>query len=333
MTSPIGITELHLHLEGSLFPASAIELAAAAGHPWGAETEATLRRRFSYASFDGFLETIRDMCAILCSPVALERAARELSLFLSRFGVGYAEVYVSPFIYMREGIPYDEVIAAVSLGFDAAEAAGGARCMILLDSVRHWGTEAASAVLDGAERNPHARVIGFGLGGSETPPLEEFVELFRRAAGLGLRRVVHAGETGAGDDVRKAVELLEVDRIAHGIRSLESPRALDALREREIPLDVAVTSNYRTRVVTARHPIRQLLDEGIIVTLSTDDPSLFRTDPIREYTRARRFGDLTTEELFRIARNGIEMSFAPPDVKEQLRRELASRRTARKENP
>lgn len=331
MIGPIGITELHLHLEGSLFPRSAIELASGSQHPWSAETESSLRRRFTYTSFDGFLQTIREMCSLLCSPAALQSTARELSLFLNRFGVRYAEIYVSPFIYMRVGIEYESVINSVSAGFEEAEAAGGAKCLILLDSVRHWGPSAAAAVLEGAAAHPHERVIGFGLGGSETPPLEEFTDSFEYAASLGLRRVVHAGETGAGDDVWKAIELLGVERIAHGIRALESARALGMLRETGIPLDIAITSNYRTRVVNGAHPIRELIDEGITTTLSTDDPSLFRTDPVREYVRARRFGRLSSEELYGVAKNGIEASFAPAELKEELRRELESRRQSQEE--
>lgn len=331
MTAPIGITELHLHLEGSVFPASAIELAKAAGHPWSEETVHSLRRRFRYSGFDGFLLTIREMCSLLCSTAALERTALELSLFLGRFGVGYAEIYVSPYIYMRAGIGYEDAVDAVIAGFELAERAGGARSMILLDSVRQWGPDAALALLEAAAAHPRERVIGFGLGGSETPPLEDFIEAFQRAGSLGLRRVVHAGETGEGDDVRKAVEVLEVERIAHGIRALESPRALALLRESGVALDLAVTSNYRTRVVTGEHPIRRLIDEQITTTLSTDDPSLFRTDPIREYERARRFGRLSGEELYEVARNGIEKSFATEELKDELRRELASRRAAQQE--
>ncbi len=327
MSAFFGITDLHLHLEGSLFPKRAIDLARGTEHPWANETLPSLRRRFSYSSFDHFLQTIREMCSLLCSVTSLRTAASELSLFLARHGVLYAEVYVSPFIYMRTGMTYQEVIEAVTTGLDEAESSGGAKCALLLDSVRHWGPEAAEAVLDGAAAHPHERVIGFGLGGSETPPLEQFVQVFARAASLGLRRVVHAGETGSGDDVWKAIELLGVERIAHGIKALESPRALRTLRDREIPLDLAVTSNYRTRVATGEHPIRRLLDAGVTLTLNTDDPSLFRTDPIREYHRARRFGRVSAQELYTIAHNGIEASFASEELKAQLRRELSLRRS------
>lgn len=320
-----GVTELHLHLEGSVFPATAVELARNTSHPWAQDTAASLRNRFRYGSFDGFLERIRSMCGLLGSVEALRRVARELSMFLGSFGVLHAEVYVSPYIYMKGGMRYDEIIDAVLAGFTDGEESGGTSCFVLLDSVRHWGVDAAVAVLGGAEAHPRDRVIGFGLGGSEFPELGRFRTVFERATSLGLRRVVHVGETGEGRDVLEAIETLGVERIAHGFRALECGEALALLRDRRIPLDLAVTSNYRTGVVVGEHPIRRLLDEGLVVTLSTDDPSLFRTDPVREYRRARRFGRLTTAELRSIAVNGIEASFADEKTKAGLREELARR--------
>jgi aminodeoxyfutalosine deaminase len=323
----IAVTELHLHLEGSLFPASAIELARSRGHAWGRETAASLRRRFSYRSFDDFLAVIREMCVVLCSEAALERAARELSVFLRSHGVLYAEVYVSPLIYIRWGMSYPEVIGSVRRGFEEAARGGGAACAILLDSVRHWGVEAAEEVLESARSHPDDAVVGFGLGGGETVPLHEFAGVFDAARGLGLHTLAHAGETGDATQVIDAIETLGVERIAHGIRAIESPAALDLLRRRRIPLDLAITSNYRTGVVGGAHPIRKLIDEGVIVTLSTDDPSLFRTDPVREQLRAVRFGGLSRDELFEVARNAIAVSFASASMKDDLYSSLELRRS------
>jgi adenosine deaminase len=323
----IAVTELHLHLEGSLFPATAIELARSRGHVWGRETTASLRRRFRYRSFDDFLSVIREMCVVLCSEAALERAARELSLFLRGHGVLYAEVYVSPLIYIRWGMSYPEVIGSVRRGFEDAASGGGAVCTILLDSVRHWGVEAAEEVLEGARQHPDEAVVGFGLGGSETVPLQDFAGVFETARGLGLHTLAHAGETGDATQVIDAIETLGVERIAHGFRAVESPPALDLLRRRRIPLDLAITSNYRTGVVGGPHPIRKLIDEGVTVTLSTDDPSLFRTDPVREQHRAVRFGGLSRDELFEVARNGIDVSFAPDSIRNELYFRLERRRT------
>jgi aminodeoxyfutalosine deaminase len=325
---PIGVTELHLHLEGSLSVESAVEIARQRSHAWGAFTPAQLRKRFAFADFFDFLRSIRDMCMVLASTEALERAAYELSLKLRREGVEYAEVYSSPYIYVRWGLDYGEVLRAVDRGFERGEAVGGAHCAILLDSVRQWGAEAAEKVIDGLEANRLERVIGFGLGGEERVDFREFRSLFDRARSLGLRTVVHAGEGAGAEDVWKAIDVLGVDRVAHGIRAIDDDELLRTLASRRIPLDLAVTSNYRTRVVSAvPHPMRRLIDSGVVVTLSTDDPSLFRTDLPREYVRARRFAALTQDELQQVARNGVDASFASTELKQQLRHLLEQRTT------
>jgi aminodeoxyfutalosine deaminase len=192
--------------------------------------------------------------------------------------------------------------------------------------VRQWGRDAAEIVLDGAERHRNGRIVGFGIGGEETLDLSEFASVFERARSIGLKTVAHAGEGAGSTEVWKAIDILGVDRVAHGIRAIHDERLLRSLADRKIPLDVAVTSNYRTRVVReVPHPIRTLIDEGVTVTLSTDDPSLFKTDPVREYWRARRLGNLTNEELTRIARNGVDASFADGDRKAALHRKLDER--------
>ncbi|HVT44178.1 MAG TPA: adenosine deaminase [Thermoanaerobaculia bacterium] len=323
---PIGVTELHLHLEGSLAPESAIEIAAARGHEWGSLRPRELRKRLRYASFDEFLTVIREMCVILSSYDAIERAAWELSARLAHDGVEYAEVYASPYIFVRWGMDFGETLRAVDRGFERAEAEGLTRCTILLDSVRQWGAEAAEIVLDGFEKTRLARVVGFGLGGEESVPLETFREVYARARGLGLGTVVHAGESGPASDVRIAIDGLRTDRVAHGIRAIDDATVLDEIVARKIPLDLAITSNYRTAVVSGEHPIRRLLDAGAVVTLSTDDPSLFRTSLPREYARASMFGSARDDELWQIAHNGIDAAFAPPELKASLHRKAEGRR-------
>lgn len=321
----VGIAELHLHFEGSLSIDSAIELAAKRGLPWGGLTPAELRKRFRYDDFRSFLMAVKGMAEVLCSIEALERNARELSLFLSRHGVLYAEVYVSPYIYVAWGLDGNDVMQAVDRGFESGLDAGGARCAILLDSVRQWGPDAAERVLDLHEATPLARVVGFGLGGDESVPFEEFRRVYDRARALGLRTLAHAGEAGSPADVVKAIDVLGVERVAHGFRALDDPGVLGRLRASGVPLDLAITSNYRTRVVQGAHPVRRLLDEGIPVTLGTDDPSLFRIDLPREYRRARRLCGVSESELLEIARNGVQYSFADEETRASLLEELGRR--------
>lgn len=326
--APIGNSELHLHLEGSLSVESCVDIARLRGeaHPWRGLSPAQLRRSFAFRDFGHFLSTIRDMCRLLASLDALERAAGELSLFLSRHGIEYAEVYCSPYIYVRWGLDFGDVLRALDSGFQEGEESGGATCRILIDTVRQWGPHAAHVVLDGVEQNLVPRVVGFGVGGEQTLELSEFRSAFDRARALGLRTVTHAGEGTGADEIWQAIDVLGVDRIAHGIRAIHDPLLLRTLADRRVPLDVAVTSNYRTRVVTGvPHPMRVLIDHGIIVTLSTDDPSLFRTDLPREYVRARRFAGLSEGELQQIARNAVEASFATEEEKRRLRSSLEER--------
>ena len=317
MRKPIANAELHLHLEGSLAIASAIEIAAERGHRWGRLTHAQLRREFQYRNFQDFLKTIVEMCRVLSSIGALERAAFELSIALVGSGVEYAEVYCSPNIFVRWGLDGREVLEALDRGFSRGEEEGGARCAVLLDSVRQFGVEAAHLVLDLHEAMPLPRVVGFGLGGDETISLRDFRSVYERARALGLATVAHAGEMGPPGDVADALDVLQCDRIAHGIRAVEDRGLLRALASRRVPLDIAITSNYRTGAARGAHPLRALLDHGVAVTLSTDDRSLFRTDLPREYARARRCG-ATEAELAQIARNSVAFSFAPMETRRRL---------------
>ena len=318
--------DLHLHLEGALPAADAVRVAAANGHPWGSLDARTLRRSFRYQSFHDFLATIREMCSVIASPGGLEAASAAVSRECAAAGIEYAEVYVSPYIYMRWGSEWQEVVDRCEEGFLRAESAGGARCAVLLDTVRQWTPSATSEMLDAYERAPWKRVIGLGIGGAETYPLEEFADTFARARDLGLRTVAHAGEGTGSGDVRTALDVLKVDRIAHGIRAVEDPLLLEQLAESAVPLDVAITSNYRTHVVrTVPHPLRRLIDAGVRTSIGTDDPSLFRTTIQRELRAAQRAAQLTDVELATLARNAIEHSFAEPALKETLRRNLRLR--------
>jgi aminodeoxyfutalosine deaminase len=321
----IGISELHLHLEGSLSVESAIEIAAMRGHAWGALSPLALRRKFRYGSLNDFLAVIREMCIVLSTCDVLERAARELSLSLAASGVEYAEVYCSPYIYVRWGLDFNEVLRSVDRGFAEGAAAGGCDCAILLDSVRQWGPDAAAVILDSFARDPIPRVAGFGLGGEERIPLADFRDIYERARAAGLRTVVHTGEVGPPEDVITAIDVLGVDRIAHGISAVRDRGVLRRLAESNVALDLSVTSNYRTASVRGPHPVRQLVDAGVAVTLSTDDPSLFRTTLPQEYERARRFGRLSDGELAGIARNGVTRSFAAPAQQALLLQRLEKR--------
>lgn len=287
------LADCHLHFEGSLPEEAISHLARGTDHPF-ASPGAFARRRGEIRDAAGFLGLFADVCRLFRSPDEYADAARRLSASLSDDGVAYAEVYVSPEIWARFGLDGRACLDAVDAGFGAGGAAGGADCRILLDTVRQWGVEAAERVLDLHGRRPLARVVGFGMGGVEASiPAGEFAGEYARARALGLKTSVHAGEWSGPDSVREALDSLRPDRIDHGIAAAEDPDLLKRLAEEQIPLLVAPSGNVRTGVCRSleSHPLPKLLEAGVAVALSADDPLLFETSTAREYELAAgRFG-------------------------------------------
>jgi adenosine deaminase len=181
----------------------------------------------------------------------------------------------------------------------AHEAAGNGTVRVLLDSVRHWGPDAAHRVLDAHEATPWPRVVGFGLGGDEASvPARDFHGVYERVRRLSLAPLVHAGEWAGPSSVAEALEELRPVRIAHGVRAVEDPALVARLARSGIPLDVCIASNLATGVVPEgrRHPALELLRAGAAITLSTDDPGLFGTTLRAEYRALAALG-ATAEEL------------------------------------
>ncbi len=285
--------ELHLHLEGAVSPGTLVSLSGRGPHRLFPDAGAVVRRRRRLGSPEAFLGFYRDVCRLLRDPADYAFLARDLVRRLSRDGTRHAEVYVSPAIVERIGLPWRSVVATLEPVFGAWERRSGGRLLVLLDSVRHWGPAVAHRVLDLHESTPWGRVAGFGLGGDETSiPAAAFRDVYARVRALGLAPLVHAGEWGGPDSVADALEHLRPVRIAHGIRAVDDPALLRRLVRRGIALDVCLRSNAATGALRPGevHPVRRLIAAGVTVTLSTDDPGLFGTSLLAEYRGLARLG-------------------------------------------
>ncbi len=297
-------TELHLHLEGAVAPATLVRLSRRVMVPIFPDLESVRVRQRTIGSPERFLAFYRDVCRLLRSPADYALLARDLTRRLRRENIRHAEVYVSPAVVERIGLDWYDVAEALDRVFAEHERRGGGVVLVLLDSVRHWGPEAARRVLILHERRPWTRVVGFGLGGDEAAvPARAFSAIYAKARRLGLAPLVHAGEWAGADSVADAVKHLLPVRIAHGIRALEDPALVRLLAKRRITLDVCPVSNERTGAVIPgpRHPARELLAAGVAVTISTDDPGLFGTTLAGEYRFLARHG-ATARELRGFAR-------------------------------
>lgn len=316
--------ELHVHLEGCAAPATLVRLGRRNGGGPFPDLGA-FRRRRRFDGSGGFLEFYRDVCRSLRSPEDYALVARDFCRRLSRERIVYAEVWVSPTLVERIGLPWPPVRDAIERVFSRWEARTGGRVVVLVDAVRHWGPEAAARALDLA--GSWSRAAGFGLGGDEASvPARDFAAVYRRARAAGLAPLVHAGEWAGPESVAEALRWLGPVRLAHGVRAIEDPGLVRRLARAGVALDVAIGSNLATGAVfpLARHPVVRLLRAGVRVSLSTDDPSLFGTTLAAEFRRLARLG-ATARELRAVLAAPFSLALRPAHPRRPYRSPASTR--------
>jgi len=309
--------ELHLHLEGAVEPATLLELRRLHGeNATLAETEALYR----YNDFQSFLMAFKEVSAHLRGPEDYELATYRLMQQLKKENVLHAEVYVAVGVclYRKQDFP------AIFEGLERGRARGarefGVSLLWIFDATRHFGVEEAQKVFELAVRYQNRHVVGIGIGGDEQKaPPELFRGVYAYAEEHGLRLTAHAGETGPAESIWGALNL-HAERIGHGLSAAQDKDLIEELAYRQIPVEICVTSNLRTgccKTVT-EHPVKSYFDQGMMVTLSTDDPALFGTSLAREYQLAQETFGFTDEHLRELARNSFEASFLPAERKLEL---------------
>ena len=316
--------ELHLHLEGSIRPETAVELAARHGVDLTPEQVAA---RYRYADFAGFIEAFKWVTSFLRDPEDYAHITRKLLEELINQNVVYAEITISAGVMLRRMQSVEANFAAIR---EAAESVVFRRIRTtwLFDAVRQFGADAVMETARWASKLHRSGVTAFGMGGDELVfPTANFRPAFDLARSEGLRIVCHAGEFGGPESVREAVEILGAERIGHGIALMHDPQLAQSLALRRVVLENCPTSNLATGALAkqtgkadaslADHPLKKLLELGSLVTLSTDDPGMFHTDLLTEYSHAASLG-LSKEQLFQLAEQGFNAAFLPPIEKRQL---------------
>jgi len=312
--------ELHLHLEGMLFPQQVAELARK--YHLELKTDEILGR-YNPRGFGQFLELYKWATSFLREPEDYARLAEVAASRLKSDGVVYAEITLSIGVMLLRKQDVRANYRAIRDTFGRCfEAGQGPRVQFVFDAVRQFGPEPAFHVVELAAEFRCEGVVAFGLGGDELSlPFTDFQPVYKRAGEHGLHLLAHAGETGGPQQIRQAIELLGVERIGHGIAAVREPSLIRLLAERKIPLEICPTSNVRTRALNIQlnsadpkitdHPLPKLFRAGVPVSLSTDDPAMFHTSLVEEYLYAHRMG-LSFEELLQINRSGFEQAFLPP---------------------
>ncbi len=309
--------ELHLHLEGTITPATLVELSAR--HDRQPLSLADAEALYHFTSFSAFLDAFKAVTARLLTPEDYELAAWRMIQQLAAQGIVHAEVYISVgVIYLwrnHDAQAFEPIFAGLERARQRGERELGFSLYWIFDAVRHFSLPEAERVFRKAiELRPaYPSIIGIGLGGDERRTgSAPFRALYAEARAAGLRLTNHAGETTGPEAIREALAIGS-ERIGHAVSAVRDFYLLQELKERRIPLELNPTSNVRTGVCAAfaAHPLRRYFDLGLLVTLNSDDPAFFGSDLANEYLLAHSVQGFTRDQLRQLATNSIRASFLP----------------------
>ncbi len=307
--------ELHLHLEGSIEPSTLLELRQR--HGMDGASLAEVEQLYNYKDFAGFLSAFKDVTGHLRTPEDYELITYRLMERLKAQNVLHAEVIVSVGVCLWRKQDFAGIFEGLERGRARGEKDFGISLLWIFDAVRQFGAEKAQTVLDLAIQFQDRNVVAFGIGGDEcTGPAEWFAGVYARGLEHGLHLTAHAGENAGPESIWGALNL-KAERIGHGLTAEKDPELIEELAERQIPLEICVTSNLRTGCCAelAQHPVRRYFDQGLMLTISSDDPAMFRTSLVAEYGQIQEAFAFTDEHLRELARNSFEASFLPAEKK------------------
>jgi aminodeoxyfutalosine deaminase len=316
--SPFPKIELHVHLEATVRPERLLEIARRNGFDLPADTPEQIRDLYRFRDFNHFIEVWILTTNALRTADDFRQVVVDYAAEAAGHGAVYLEAIFSPIERTWRGVGWDELFGGYCDGVQEAWETHGVEVRLTPDITR------GAPVEDGFELVRHAAnyrdrgIVGIGLGGEEAlyPP-EKFTEVFELVREEGFASVPHAGEVVGAASVRGALDTLHADRIRHGIGALEDPALVEELAERRVVLDVTPVSNLRTGVVRslAEHPLPELVEAGVLCSVSTDDPEMFDTDLTREYDAAMSLG-LDPRALYEAA---LEGALCGETTKERLR--------------
>jgi len=306
--------ELHLHLEGSIDPPTLLELR----HRHGKKSSiAEIEMLYRYNDFAGFLQAFKTVTEDLQTAEDYELITWRLMEKLKAENVLHAEIYVSAGVCLWRKQDFHAIFEGLERGRIRGERDFGISLLWIFDAVRQFGAEKAQQVAELAARYQGSSVVGFGIGGDERQaPPETFRDVYAYAADHGLRLTAHAGETAGPGSVWGALNI-HAERIGHGLTAAQDAELVEELSTRQIPVEICLTSNLRTGLCASlsEHPLRNYFDQGVMVTLNTDDPAMFGTSLNREYQLAQSTFGFSDEHLRELARNSFEASFLPAEKK------------------
>ena len=318
--------ELHVHIEGTLEPQMMFDLAERNGYELPFPDVASVAAAYKFRNLQSFLDIYYQGAAVLQTPQDFRELITAYLVRAAADGVRHAEIFFDPQTHTERGVGFETFMDGFRSGIADARTRHGITADLILCFLRHLGGEAALATIREAESFLEG-VIAVGLDSSEVGyPPELYAGAYAHARQLGLHAVAHAGEEGPPEYVSGALDVLGAERIDHGVRSLEDPALVDRLRREQIPLTVCPLSNVALRVVdrVADHPIPQMMEADLMVSVNSDDPAYFGGYVGENYCALADDLGFGEQRLAMLAANSIESSFLGDDRKKELIAEIGS---------
>lgn len=319
--------ELHCHVEGTVRPATVVELARKNGRRLPTEDPTELYR---YTSLNSFLEIFWLVQSLLADPDDWARAAYESIIDAAPHGLRYREMFFTPARHLEAGQNLRDIVAGLSRGIERAEEDAGVRCMLICDIDRSYGAGPALELVELAAEVRRVglgeRLIGIGMDSTErgVDP-RSFADAFALARDAGFHVTSHAGEDSGPDNIATALDALLIERIDHGIAILDDEELTARVAEARIPLDVCPNSNIviaNRYASLAEHPYRRMREAGLLATLNTDDPAMTDLDLGREYRSVAREQEMPWREMTAVALDGVEATWLDPSEKRAMREQF-----------
>ncbi|HEX6558717.1 MAG TPA: adenosine deaminase [Longimicrobiales bacterium] len=327
-------TDLHVHLDGSLRPETMIELARAYGKTmptWDPEELRDHMHVQDARNLVDYLARFDTTLSVMQTAEALERIAYELAEDAARENVRYMEVRYSPVLNIMEGLTLVDAVDAPLRGLARAEQDFGIRTAVIICGLRNMSPNTSMDLAELTVDHRDRGVVAFDLAGAEyNYPAKKHREAFYKVVNANIAATIHAGEAYGPESIHQALHYCNANRIGHGTRLFEDAALMQYVNDFRIPLEICLTSNVQTRAVASfeEHPVRLYYDEGIVVTLNTDNRLMSATTVTEEFWRAHQYLDFTWDELCEITLMGFESAFLSYQEKmalvEKVKEEIAA---------
>lgn len=309
--------ELHVHIEAVITLNSVKELYKKRfNEEMSSEEQTSL---FNYDDLSGFINAFLKVQDLFTDVSDFDLVFNDFGNYLEKNNIKYCEAFFAPSAFIKKGFKYDQMVENFSKNIKKIKDDKGIEIKLLADVSRTFGLENAEQNYKMIKENPSKDVIGIGLGGNEIKgPCNLFGPVFEQAKADGYHIVAHAGEDVGPESVWDAIKILKVERIGHGITTIQDEQLIQYISNNKIPLEICPTSNVFTKKYVkamTEHPVRKLFDSNIVITIGSDDPVFFKTELTEEYWNLYNELNFTFEEIETLICNGFATSFLPDSEK------------------